>query len=92
MWLGGHKEVSAGHRMERTPYMTVSRAAQSAAPSGRLEQLAAPRDRTDPFEVRHSVWGQFCHVTSAALKARASERLEGLAEPRKPHKVRAMWP
>ena len=87
VYLGTHKSVSPSHRMERTPYMMVPRAALSASPTGRLEQLAVPKCRSDPFEVYEKEWGQYFHVPQPALKARATERLELLSEPKKPPKV-----
>ena len=86
-YLGTHKTVSPYHKMERTPYMVVSPAAQTATPSGRIEQLAVPKNRTDPFEVYEKEWGQYFHVPDPALRARVSERLEYLSEPKRPPKV-----
>ncbi|KAL8623686.1 hypothetical protein ACOMHN_004751 [Nucella lapillus] len=81
--LAQHRDANPQHRLERSPYMAPTPAACSATSTHRLEQLATPKNRTDPFETRQNQWGQYYPVPLPALSAKATERIDQLAEPKK---------
>lgn len=78
--LGLHKTLHNEYYFDRPAYMMVSRGAQSAEPSSRIQQLATPLDRKKVQEYKESEWGQTFPVSDNSKKAIASSRVEQLAE------------
>ncbi|KAL4218541.1 hypothetical protein ACF0H5_023275 [Mactra antiquata] len=66
--------------MERSAYMDVSDPAKRATPSQRIEQLSVPKQRQDRYGVYETEWGQYNPVSTAAMKANHTERIETLAQ------------
>ncbi|XP_045180333.2 testicular haploid expressed gene protein-like isoform X1 [Mercenaria mercenaria] len=85
MLLSRHKTFY-DHKLERSPYMSVSDSAKRATPSQRLEQLAVPKQRQDRFGIYETEWGQYNPVSPAAMKASHTERIESLAQSKGYHK------
>lgn len=78
--LGQPKHLHPDYQMDRSPYMKTTSGARFASASPRIEYLAIPKKRVNQFEAYESEWGEYFHVPAPALKGRATERLEKLAE------------
>lgn len=85
--LSRHKTIHLDHKLERSPYMTVSDGALTAQPTQRLEQLAIPKQRQDRYGVYETEWGQYNSVSETAMKAQPTERLDALAGAKDYHKL-----
>ncbi|KAL3891499.1 hypothetical protein ACJMK2_003760 [Sinanodonta woodiana] len=72
--------------LDRSPYTEVSLGARSATASSRLEMLAKPKIKEDRFGIKETQWGQYIPVPDTAMKARATERIESLAQYKPYHK------
>ena len=81
MQLINHKERHKEWQGDRpSPIWLVSKAAQNAQPSARVESLAAPKTHVKDFQGERSVYSA---VSKAAKNATASARIEALSK----HKV-----
>ena len=62
-----------------SPIWVVSKAAQNAQPSARVESLATPKPHVKDFQKERSVYSA---VSNAAKNATASARIEALSKPK----------
>lgn len=79
--LSQPKPLSPLYKPERSPYTLVTPGATRATSTARLDVLAVPRQKSDLATIRDPTES----VSSAALKATATGRVEQLAESKKLH-------
>ncbi|XP_064597676.1 sperm microtubule associated protein 2-like [Liolophura sinensis] len=79
--LSQPKPLSPLYKAERSPYTIVTPGASRATSTARLDALSVPRQKSDLATFRDPTES----VSSAALKATASGRVEQLAESKKLH-------